>query len=82
MSTTKTRINISVSKAEEQILAELARRDHMPRATKARDLMRVAMEIEEDIAFARLAEERDVPGAKWISHEEFWKKALSNRPRA
>lgn len=79
MSTTKTRINISVSKEEERFLTQLARRDHMPRASKARDLMRMAMEIEEDMALTRLAESRDVPGADYIPHDEFWKKVWHSR---
>ncbi|MCI0556914.1 MAG: hypothetical protein MN733_00340 [Nitrososphaera sp.] len=79
MSTTKTRINISVSKEENQLLTKLARRDQVPRATKVRDLMHVAMDLEEDIAFSHLAEKRDVPGADVLSHEEFWKEVWRSR---
>lgn len=73
MATTKPRLHISLSKAEEQFLAMLAKRDQMPRATKAAQLVRAAMEIEEDFALSKLAEERDVPGAPRMSHDAFWK---------
>jgi len=76
MATVKPRIHISLSKAEEQFLTTLAKRDQMPRATKAAQLVRQAMEIEEDFALSQIAMRRDVPGTKWISHKEFWKKAL------
>lgn len=73
MPTTKTRINISLSDEMETILSGLAKRDAVPRATKAVDLMRLAMEIEEDIALNRIAESRDTDKAKFISHEEAWR---------
>jgi hypothetical protein len=57
-------------------LASLAKRDQVPRATKAAQLVRQAMEIEEDFALSQLAMERDVPGAEWMSSEEFWKAAF------
>ena len=76
MVTTKPRLHISLSKTEEQFLATLAKRDQVPRATKASQLVRQAMEIEEDFALSQLAMKRDVLGAKWMSSEEFWKAAF------
>ena len=75
MATTKPRLHISLSKPEEQFLAALAKRDQVPRATKASQLVRQAMEIEEDFALSKIATARDVPGVKWMSEKEFWKAA-------
>ncbi len=49
MATTKNRINISLSPSVDRILSWLSRRDNMPRATKAADLLRIALELEEDV---------------------------------
>ena len=82
MATTKPRLHISLSKPEEQFLAALAKRDQVPRATKASQLVRQAMEIEEDFALSGLAEERDVPGAPRMSAEAFWKAAFKKAKKA
>lgn len=72
MATTKKRINISVSKDIEQVINLLAKRDEVPVATKARQLIQEALEIEEDFALAKLADERFATVKKWVSHEEVW----------
>lgn len=56
----------------EAVLTKLARRDAVPRAAKAVELLRVAMELEEDIALSKLAELRDTKDAKFLTHEEVW----------
>lgn len=73
MPTTKQRINISVSEETKQSLARLAHRDRVPEATKAAHLIEVALEIEEDSGWNRIAEKRDKKGARFISHEKTWK---------
>ena len=82
MVTTKTRLHISLSKPEEQFLATLAKRDQVPRATKPSQLVRQAMEIEEDFALSKIAMERDVLGAPRMSAEAFWKAAFKKAKRA
>lgn len=72
MTTTKKRINISIGKETEHNLLRLARRDQVPPATKAEELLRLALETEEDVVFATLAQSRDTKTAKYISHEEAW----------
>lgn len=72
MSTTKKRVNISLSSALEDILAKLAKRDQVPQATKAAELIRVAIELEEDQFFDLMASERDKKGAKFVSHKKAW----------
>ena len=75
MANAKTFLQISLTNSELELLAMLARRGGVSRATKATQLIRSAMENEEDRALSRLAEARDVPGVKWMSHKEFWKAA-------
>ncbi|MCR4281150.1 MAG: hypothetical protein NUV88_02345, partial [Candidatus Kaiserbacteria bacterium] len=58
MATTKDRINISVSKDTKKILTALARRDEMPVATKAGDLIEQMLELEEDRVLSAIAAER------------------------
>ncbi len=72
MTTTKQRINISVSDEEANFLTALAKRDQMPRATKVRQLVQQALEIEEDAYLAKIAQERDIEGVKRISHKDVW----------
>ena len=42
----------------DKTLGRLAKRDDMPEATKALDLIRLALEIDEDCYFEAIAEER------------------------
>ncbi len=73
MPTTKNRINISVSKESDRALTALAKRDRVPLATKAAELLNLALEIEEDSAWDALARTRDTQGVRFLTHEEVWK---------
>ena len=73
MATTKKRVNISVSSAMEDALRALAKRDEMPIASKAAELLRQAIEVEEDEVWARLADERLKRDTRRVSHEDAWK---------
>ena len=74
MATLKTRINISLSKEVDRALAALAKRDRIPRATKAVYLLRTALELEEDAYLGAIASEREkTDRALFLSHEEVWK---------
>ena len=72
MLTTKTRINISISRHARRALERLARRDEMPEATKAAQLIQHALECEEDEVWDRVATARDRRGAKFLSHNRAW----------
>jgi len=72
MATLKKRINISVSKGTERILAVLARRDQVPQATKAAQLLHLALELEEDAVLDAIARTRDRRGVRRISHRGAW----------
>ena len=72
MATTKKRINISIGKETESNLLRLARRDQVPPATKAEELLRLALETEEDVVFDTLAQARDKKTARYVSHHAVW----------
>jgi len=72
MPTAKRRINISLPPDLERALSTLARRDDVPEATKAADLLRLALEIEEDQVWDVIASRRDVKGARFVSHKKAW----------
>jgi predicted DNA-binding protein len=75
MATTKTRINISLSDDVEKALKALAKRDQVPSATKAAELLRLALEIEEDYVFSKIADDRLAEkNIKWLKSEEVWGK--------
>ena len=61
----------------ERALVQAAKRDRLPVATKAAQLLQLALEIEEDQIWAELAEARLKDGSKFISHETFWRRALA-----
>jgi len=72
MPTTKTRLNITLSPEIEVVIKQLAERDRVSRAGKVMELLRVALEIEEDRTWDELAKERDRRGAKFVSHKKAW----------
>jgi hypothetical protein len=76
MPTNKKRINITLPEHAAVFLAKIALRDDVPQATKAAELLGKALELEEDAFFGKIAEERDTSEAQFISHDEFWSKAL------
>ncbi|MEK7613350.1 MAG: hypothetical protein AAB439_00525 [Patescibacteria group bacterium] len=72
MPTLKKRINISVSKDVERAIEKLARRDNVPDATKAADLIQIALEIDEDEVLNAVASTRDTKSATFVSHKKAW----------
>ena len=72
MPTTKTRVNITLSRPVEEALGRLARRDQIPEATKAAELLQNAIELEEDEIWDTVASRRDTQKAKFVSHKRAW----------
>ena len=72
MTTTKKRVNVSLSASLENVLAKLAKRDQVPQATKAVELIRIGVEAEEDGFFDIIASERDTEKVKFVSHKKAW----------
>ena len=79
MPTTKQRIAISLDKDMEEALRLIAKRDKVPVASAAGDLLRLALELEEDLALGAIMEARDTPDATYLSSDEFWKRVRANR---
>lgn len=74
MSTTKSRINISLPDDVKEALVSIAKRDQMPAATKAVRLMEIGMEVEEDDAWDKIATSRDRKDTTFHPHEELFGK--------
>ena len=74
MPTTKKRINISISKDLNEALSSVARRDGVPEATKAAELLRLGLEIDEDILLERIASERYKTAKKFLTHKAVWRR--------
>ena len=72
MTTTKKRVNVSLAAPLESILAKLAKRDQVPKATKAAELIRIGVEIEEDEYLDIIASERDKEKVKFVSNKKAW----------
>ena len=72
MPTIKKRINISVSDDVERAVETLAKRDQVPQATKAAELLELALEIEEDTYFALMTKKRLVKNTSWTDHNTAW----------
>lgn len=72
MLASKTRINISIPQDVRRALERLAKRDEMPEATKAAELIRHALECEEDEVWDSVARSRDRRGARFVSHDRVW----------
>lgn len=73
MPTTKTRLNIILSPEIEIAIKRLAERDRISRAGKVTELLRAALEIEEDRVWDELAKKRDIRGARFLPHKKAWR---------
>jgi hypothetical protein len=74
MSTSKTRLNISLPNDTKAALISIARRDQMPAATKAVRLMEIGMETEEDEIWDKIASSRDHKDSTFYPHSEVFNK--------
>ena len=74
MATKHPRVNVVLERPLFDTLSRLARRDDVSLSLKARELIREAIEIHEDIALARIADRRarTFVRSKSLSHEEVW----------
>lgn len=74
MPTKKPRLNVVLETPLYEALSRLAKQDGTSLSLKARDLLRDALELYEDRALSRLAEERErtFDRAQALSHREVW----------
>jgi len=73
MPTLKHRVNLSVPVELDHALHLLARRDELSVSSKALELLRRAIEIEEDDVLLAITEHRDKKNVTFVSHEKAWK---------
>ena len=69
------RINVVLEPPLYKSIARLAARDGVSLSLKVRDLVRDALELDEDVALASLAEERDrsFVKSKALTHDQVWR---------
>ena len=72
MPTTKKRLHITLPPELEKLLPVLAKRDNTSEAGKAVELLKIAIELEEDESLNLIAQERDTDNAHFIAHEDAW----------
>ena len=74
MPTKNPRINVVLEKPLYRSVERIARKDGVSLSLKVRDLVKEALEMEEDIALASVAEEREKTFArkKSLAHHEVW----------
>ena len=74
MPTTKPRINVVLDEPLFKTVAELAERDGISLSLKVRDLVKEALEIEEDVALNSFAQDREKTfrKSKSLDHDEVW----------
>jgi hypothetical protein len=74
MATTKNRVNVSFSAEETRALSRISKRDQLPIATKVAQLVRFALDLEEDQYFSTLADERLESNTRpHVAHIDAWK---------
>ena len=75
MPTKNPRINVVLEKPLYNSVERLAERDGVSLSLKVRDLVKEALEIEEDIGLAKLAEirEKTFNRKRSLKHDEVWK---------
>lgn len=70
---------ITLGHGEARAIRAVAKREGRPRATIAARAIRYWLEDEEDRELTRTVRERDVPGVKYLTHKEFWKRVEARR---
>ncbi len=74
MPTKNPRINVVLEEPLYRTVARLAKKDGVSLSLKVRDLVKEALEMEEDIALNAFAEEREksLKKTKALRHDEVW----------
>ena len=74
MPTQNPRINIVLDNFIYQNVQLLAKKDNVSLSAKVRDLLKEALEIQEDIALSEFAEEREKSwnDSKALTHDDLW----------
>ncbi|OGG67625.1 hypothetical protein A3C21_00410 [Candidatus Kaiserbacteria bacterium RIFCSPHIGHO2_02_FULL_59_21] len=70
MATAKTRLQITLAPDIGPAIKLLAKRDRVPAATKAAELLRQAIEMEEDLYLSKIADERLKGRVRWVKDSD------------
>ncbi len=71
ISSTKKRLNISLSNDDKSFLEKISKKEKKPVATKARELLEMAIEIHEDYQIEKLIEDREKDSkGKYVKFED------------
>ena len=75
------RVNVVLERPLYDALGRLARREGASLSTKARDLLRDALETQEDLALATIAEQRErtLDRSAALTHDEVWRGRRVNK---
>ncbi|TMC70537.1 MAG: antitoxin, RHH family protein [Chloroflexi bacterium] len=75
------RVNVVLERPIYDALGRLARREGTSLSTKARDLLRDALEVREDLALAKIAEERErtLVRSAGLTHEQVWRERRAKK---
>lgn len=75
------RVNVVLERPLYDALGRIARREGSSLSTKARDLLRDALDTYEDIGLARIAEERErtLDRSAGLSHDAVWRVRRAKR---
>ena len=74
MPSSNPRLNVVLDRELQKDLRLAAKRRGKSLSAVAADLLRDALERDEDLMLARLAEKREKSVKRWYSHEDVWKK--------
>lgn len=72
MPTPKKRVYITLNTPVDKVLEKIAKRDNVPIATKASQLLALALESEESEIWDTIASKRDTKDATFTSHDNAW----------
>jgi hypothetical protein len=74
MPTKNARVNVVMEKPLHTVVSGLAKREGISMSMVVRDLVKEALELREDIALVRIAEEREksLKLTRKLSHEDTW----------
>ncbi len=74
MATKKPRVNVVLDKGLYKIIKDLSESEEISISSTVRDLIKEAIELREDVALSKFADERKktFEKAKALSHDEVW----------
>ena len=73
MATKHSRLNITLDPEHMGLLADFAEREKKSLSSVAKDLIALALDLQEDRHFSHVAAKRDTSKTRWISHDDAWK---------